>query len=50
MPINKEAMLADIDHLLHVDGKNVHALDVIDSCPRETLIKCLTAIVVGLKN
>jgi len=34
-----------INHLLHVDGIGVRALDVIDQVSKETLVKILTYIV-----
>lgn len=45
-----EIKLEIINRLLHVDGTNVKALDVIDSVPRDTLQNVVTYVVTCLQE
>ncbi len=45
----KEIKIEDLNRLMRVDGKNVTAMDVLDSVPKETLIITLAYIFNVLK-
>ena len=44
----EEINLELVNRLLHVDGKNVRAIDVVDLVSRETLVAAMTWIIAKL--